>query len=349
MKKFLVSTATAYGYDSDDNLLFVGNTLLDSSIETTLSNTDVRAGQGNKLQYIYYHTAEMNITINDAQFSLEFLALNTGSNITTGANIWDTETVTVVNGAGSVSGIPLGITGNTLYGWVTDKDDNTQRVTFTGSSFNMADSTYNGDVCVRYYTNNAAARQVTIYADMLPSTVRLVLEAQLCSSDATTNRIGTVLIEVPKASMTGAFTLSMTPDSVAQTPLSVRALASEVKTGGCTSNRAIYATITEILYDTNWYDNVTALAIDGGDFALAAGGTKNLRVFAVPNDGSASFLVDNTKLTFSSDNTDDVSVSPAGVVTAESGATTGNTATIKATITEKDTIDANVVVTIVAE
>ena len=54
MKKFLVSTADVYGYDSNDNLLFVGKTLLDSSIETTLSNTDVRAGKGNQLQYIYY-------------------------------------------------------------------------------------------------------------------------------------------------------------------------------------------------------------------------------------------------------------------------------------------------------
>ena len=79
MKKFLVSTADVYGYDSNDNLLFVGKTLLDSSIETTLSNTDVRAGKGNQLQYIYYHTAEMNVTINEAQFSLAFLALNTGS------------------------------------------------------------------------------------------------------------------------------------------------------------------------------------------------------------------------------------------------------------------------------
>ena len=108
MKKFLVSTADVYGYDSNDNLLFVGKTLLDSSIETTLSNTDVRAGRGNQLQYIYYHSAEMNITVNEAQFSLDFLALNTGSAITTGANIWTEESVTVTNGAGTVTeGTPL--------------------------------------------------------------------------------------------------------------------------------------------------------------------------------------------------------------------------------------------------
>ena len=49
MKKFLVSTADVYGYDSNQNLVIFGKTLLDSSIETTLGNTDVRAGRGNQL------------------------------------------------------------------------------------------------------------------------------------------------------------------------------------------------------------------------------------------------------------------------------------------------------------
>ena len=54
-KEFLVSVADVYGYDANDVLLFVGKTSLDTSIETTLSNTDVRAGKGNQLQYIYTH------------------------------------------------------------------------------------------------------------------------------------------------------------------------------------------------------------------------------------------------------------------------------------------------------
>lgn len=349
MKKFLVSTANVYGYDSDDNLLFTGTTLMDSSIETTLSNTDVRAGQGNQLQYIYYHTAEMNITINEAQFSLNYLALNVGSDITTGADVWTTETVEVINGAGTVQGTPLGVSGTTLYGWVTDKDDNVERVTFSGSSFAMADSSYTGKVCVRYYANNAAAKQITVYADMLPSTIRLVMEAQLCSSDSTTNRIGTLQVEVPKAAMTGAFTLSMTPDSVAQTPLSVRALSTQVNEGGCTANRPIYATITEILFSTHWYDNVIALAIEGGDTTLPATGTKTLKVFAIPNDGGAAFLVKPTELTYSSDDTEVATVDTTGIITVVSGATPGATATIKATVTDRPDIDANIVITVASE
>lgn len=36
-KKFVVSVADAYGYDENDNLLFRGITLLDSSIATKLT------------------------------------------------------------------------------------------------------------------------------------------------------------------------------------------------------------------------------------------------------------------------------------------------------------------------
>ena len=342
MKKFLVSTADVYGYDSNDNLLFVGKTLLDSSIETTLSNTDVRAGKGNQLQYIYYHTAEMNITINEAQFSLEFLALNTGSSIETGANIWTEESVTITNGAGNVTkGTPLAIQTQTIYGWVTKEDGTVERVAFNGANFTLADSSYNGTVCVRYYTNDAAARKVTVYADMLPSTIRLVMVGTLASSDSTTNQIGTVQIEVPRASMTGAFTLSMTPDAVAQTPLSVRALASTKAAGGCEGNRPIYATITEKINGAKWYDNVIALAIKGGDFDLAKGTSKSLQVYAIKNDGSAAFLAPVGGITFTSSETSKATVE-GGIV---SGVAAGSS-TIKATITEVPEIDANVVVTV---
>lgn len=345
MKKFLVSTADVYGYDSNDNLLFVGKTLLDSSIETTLSNTDVRAGKGNQLQYIYYHTAEMNITVNEAQFSLDFLALNTGSPIVTGADIWTEESVTITGGAGAVTkGTPLAVQTQTVYGWVTKEDGSVERVAFNGANFTLADSSYEGTVCVRYYTNDASARKVTINADMLPSTIRLVMVGTLASSDATTNKIGTVQIEVPRASMTGAFTLSMTPDSVAQTPLSVRALASTKSTGGCDGNRPVYATITEKIDGANWYDGVIALAIEGGDFDLAINATKALQVYAIKNDGTAAFLAPISGITFATSEQSKATVA-GGLVT---GVAAG-TSTIKATITEVPSIDANVVVTVISE
>ena len=346
MKKFLTSAADVYGFDENDNLLFVGKTLLDSSIEATLSNTDVRAGKGNALQYIYYHSAELNIAVTEAQWSLEFLSLNVGSAITTGANVFNEETVTLTKGKGAVTGTPLTFSTQTIYGWVSipdGSDTKVERVEFDGKNFQITDTNYDGNVCVRYYNRNAAARQIVIDSDMTPSVIKLVMEANLNSSDKTTNRIGKVEIMVPRASMTGAFTISMTPDAVASTPLNVRALASTVSTGGCAGNKSIYATITEVIDNANWYDNVDALAVVGGDFTLAADATKLLDVRAVPTTGAA-FKPDYDDLTFSVvDGTITVNNTNGATKGTVTGAAGGGT--VKVTITSKPEIDVTVKVT----
>lgn len=349
MKKFLVSTANVYGYDSNGNELFRGVSMLDTSIETSLSNTDVRGGQGNKLLYVYYHTAEMNITVNNAEFSLDFLALNVGSNITIGADMFIDETVEVTNGTASVSKtIPLAFDTTTAYGYVSLPNvDAIQKVEFAGNAFTLTGdyANYTGDVCVRYYGNEITAREVTVYADMLPANIRLVMEAKLCSSDATTNQIGTVQVIVPRASMTGAFTLSMTPDSVASTPLNVRALAYEKTqaTGGCEGNKPIYAEIIERIDNQNWYDNVKALAIEGGDITMKVGNEENLKVYAMREDGTAPFLAPVSGLTFSSEDADTVAVNGSAITAVKAGTTS-----IKATITEIPEVNATIFVTVEA-
>lgn len=341
MKKFLVSTADVYGYDSSSNLVIVGKTLLDSTIETTLGNTDVRAGRGNQLQYIYYHTAEMNINISDAQWNLDFLANQVGSSIATGSNIYTEETITLsAGGNGSVVGTPLAVSGTTVYGWATLDDGSVQRVTFSTKAFVISGGAENDVVCVRYYALNSAARSLTIPANIVPSILRLVLVAQLASSDASTNIIGEVQIEVPRASLTGAFTISLTPDGVASTPLAVRALASNDAFTGCTT-APTYAKINEILYNTNWYDSVIALSIEGGDFSLAALATRTLVVRAIPLSGAA-FIPPVADLTFSSATVGAATISGVGLVT---GVASG-TSLLKVTITAKTAIDANVVVTV---
>lgn len=341
MKKFLVSTADVYGYDGDQNLVITGKTLLDSSIETTLGNTDVRAGRGNQLQYVYYHTAEMNINISDAQWNLDFLANQVGQSIATGANIYTEENVTLgVAGAGVVLGTPLAVSGTTIYGWVTQEDGTVTRVTFTGSNFTLAGGAQNEVVCVRYYALNSAVRSLTIPSNFVPSILRLVLVAQLASSDSSTNIIGEVQIEVAKATLNGAFTISLTPDGVASTPLVARALAANAAWAGCSADPT-YAKINEVIYNTNWYDNVIALSIEGGDFALVDPATKQLVVRAIPQSGSA-FIPPVADLTFSSATVGTATINSAGLVTTVAA----GTSLLKASITAKPAIDANVVVTV---
>jgi hypothetical protein len=355
-KKFLTSVANAYLYnDADGTLLAYGKTLLDSSIETTLGNTDVRGGRGNQLQYVYYHTAEMNITISDAQWNLAFLAETVGSDITLSTvNIFEEETVTLsAPGVGTlVSGTAIyvpGSTSNIIYGWATLADGTVVKATFsTAQAFTLAGSAgaTSEEVCVRYYALDTGARSITINSNILPSIVHLVLEAQLNSSDSTTNQIGTVQIDIPKATLNGAFSISMTPDGVASTPISARALATEDTTSAACDNVPYYATIKEIITAANWYDDVIAIAIEGGDFsqAMAVTGT-TLHVWAVPSVG-LPFLapVTGTGITFASGSTGVATITAnAGVIT---NVATG-TSLLHATITSKPAIDSAVTLTVV--
>src|SRR5512139_908880 len=95
IKKFLTSVADVFGYDNNDNLLFVAKTLLDSSIEVSLGSAPVRGGRGNQLQYIYYHTAEMKFTLTETQWNLEMLGATTGGQYDMG-NYYVQENVSVV-------------------------------------------------------------------------------------------------------------------------------------------------------------------------------------------------------------------------------------------------------------
>ena len=336
MSKFLTSVANVYGYTQDDQLLFAGKTMLDSSIETSLSNTDVRAGQGNQLQYIFYHTAEFKSTITEAQFNLDFIALNTGGQVTVGAKMFLEESVTLSAGAGTVAGTPIVIDGAIVYGWVTFPDGGTERVVFTGKTFTTARTTSDELVCVRFYNLDSSAKEVKINANMMPKTIKLVMETMLCSSDESTTKIGTVQIIIPKASLTGAFTLDMKPDAVSSTPLTIRALAYSETGGGCSGTEPLYARIVEKLFGTHWYDDVDALAVVGGDFVLGSTLTKQLQIKALPSVGSA-FAPPLNELTFAGTG---VTCSASGLVT---GAVGGGTVLVS--VTAKPTIEITIKVT----
>jgi hypothetical protein len=167
----------------------------------------------------------------------------------------------------------------------------------------------------------------------------LVLEAQLNSSEDVSNKIGVVQVDIPKATLTGSFSIAMTPDGVASTPLSARALASSSLTTAACSNIPVLAKIIEVLDSANWYDNVIGLSIEGGDFALVHPATKLLSIWAIPETGSA-FKPPVADLTFASSVDTKATVSAVGLV--ESLDATGDT-TIKVSITAKTAVNANVI------
>lgn len=237
IKTFLTSVADVDAYDENQNIVFTSKTLLDSSVDVKLGSTPIRGGKGSQLLFVYYHTNEMTIQLSDTQFNLAMLGSTQGSDVTTGNDIYTSETITLTSGGGgTVSGTPLAISGTTVYGWVKQLDGSTERVTFTGSTFSSSSGTSGDVVCVTYYVENAASTSITIPANAIPKVLRLVMRAQLNSGDESANVIGEVQFIVPKATLSGAFNIAMKSDGVSTTPLSAMALASEDLTTAACSN-----------------------------------------------------------------------------------------------------------------
>jgi hypothetical protein len=337
--KFIFGVANAYLYDEENNVIAQSKTLVDSSINAAIQNVDIRGGQGNPLLARYFHSPEASITLNDTQWNLNFLAKVVGGNVSTGKNVYEEEVVTLgADGVGTVTGTPLAVTGTDVVGWCVNADGDEEKVDFTSKNFTPTGGAEGDVVTIRYYMLDAAARTMTISANFIPAIARLVLEAQLFSSEASTNKIGTVLFEFPRVQLSGGFSVSLTADGVSSTPLEAMALA--YTPAG--STEAVLGYVTERVTGTTWYSNVKALAIEGGDFGLTTGQTKQLVVYAIPSDGGAAFRVPvMSDLTFSSSTVGAATVNAAGLVTFVAAGTT----TVKATITEKASVDANVVVT----
>ena len=323
-KKFLVGVGNVYAYNkATSDLLFTSKAMLDTSIEVSTDSTNINGGQGNPLQFIYFHTPEMSLTLTDTQFNLEMIAANVGSTIVTGDDVWTEETVTLGGGgAGSVTGTPI-VTPDetsTIYGWVTQSDGTTTRVTFTGQGFTLAGGTSGEDVCVRFYETDSAARSVTINANFIPSSVRLVIDAQLASGDSSdisgSSIIGKVQFEIDTAQLSGSQSIEMSSSGVSTTPLTAMALASSA-VGGCTGS-GVYGAIKEIINSANWYDNVQFLAVANDPVELTHPDTEQLIVWAIPSTGASFQVPDLTSLTFVSGTPAVATVSVGSLVTSVS-------------------------------
>lgn len=352
IRKFLTSSADVFGYDESDNLILTGKTLLDSSIEVSLGSSPVRGGRGNQLQYVYYHTGEMKIALSDTQWNLAFLGATIGADVVTSNNVYKEETVVLDGaGSGSVTDTPLAFTGSTLYGWATSPAGVTERITFTVKAFTVAaGAAASGQSwCIRYYALNAASTSVKVNANIIPKVMKLVMETQLNSADVSTNKIGIVQIIVPTATLSGAFTISMKSDGVANTPLTASALAytDSLSTGYGCSTTPYYAKLIEIIDAANWYDNVIALSIAGGDRTMGNNTTTTLVVWAIPSSGAA-FKPDPALLDF---NLVGVPTATGTTVGLHTGIVTSlgvdGDAVIKANITAVPAIDTTVTITVV--
>ena len=112
----------------------------------------------------------------------------------------------------------------------------------------------------------------------------------------------------------------------------------------CTTN-SIYIISCTINYGTSTPTNPTSISISPSSIELAPGGSKNLAVNYTPSSANQNKDVTWTRYSGSSN----ITVTSEGVVSVASNATAGNTAVIRATLTNLSSIYAQCTVTVVEQ
>ena len=316
--------------------IFTSKTLQESGISISVTAEDIRGGLSNPLLGRYFHDSILEANITDALFNLQYLALNVGGEVVVGGSSLVTETVTAGNGSLTVQGTPVAFGAAGTVGWYTPAgQEDWAPLTFEGKVATV-DVTSGSDYCVRYNADDSSIQEFVVPSAIIPSEVHLVMTYPLFAGGtspeaiSTSSQVGELIVDIPRFQFAGNVELSLTSSGAATSNLSGSALASYT-TANC-NDMGTYGTVKQKIYGGNWYDELTTIAVDGGNFSIANGAKKTLKVIGIFKNGTG--ILDNSKLTFTSGQSSTASVDNKGVVT---GAAAGST-NITITVTGKTSI-----------
>ena len=334
-------------------IIVTSKTLTDSGINFSVTAEDIRGGKANAILGKYFHDTAMELTLTDALFSLEYLALNVGGTITAGSNVFKTEQYTIATADTIITQETPQMFGSVgTIGWVSiaGKDEWT-KVTFDPDTktATLAGLSVGTTVCVKYIHTDASAEQFIVSSAFIPDQVHAVLTLPLFkatvgadASYTSSSKVGEVQVDIPNFLLAGAQELSLSSSGAATTALSGSALASYTGNEGCDAD-GYYAILKQVTYNKDEWADVKAIVIADSDIDLAPAETQTLEVYALYSGVKAPRLIENSKLTFTS--SDDTY--------AEVGANTGivkgiadGSANIEVVVTGHSDLNAMCVVTV---
>ena len=250
----------------------------------------------------YFHDSNMQVTLVDAMFDLQYMALSLGVPLESGGlSVKEEELTAGVDGSVTASETPVAFTGS-MIGWYKKPADSEWSIgTFTGSKMAISGASQNDVYCVKYFYINENARSITIKSQYVPSELHVVIMNDLYAGDVGTQsdatRYGRLITDIPRLQMDGNQTLNLAASSAATINLTGSALA--VLSGDTCEEDPYYGTMTEEIYGAKWQDDVVALAVENSDIELAKSASETLIVRAVFGAGMASQRKDNSNFTFS--------------------------------------------------
>lgn len=320
-----VGTITLFNKATGD-IILRSNTLVDSGINFTTTAEDIRGGLANKLLAQYFHDSAMSLTLNDAMFNLQYLALNVGGTITVGGDIMKSEQVVANEGNFTVSEVPQSFMNLGTIGWYSPVGaDEWTKVTFDGAQASA--NVKAGDaLCVRYVATDESIEQFVVSAAFVPDQCYALLTLPLFKGTKTedyssSSRAGEVQVEIPSFLLNGTQELSLSASGAATTSLSGNALAVMDGSEGCDGD-GYYAKLKQITFNKDEFADVKAIAVADSVVTIAPTTEQPLEVIALYGGNVAPRQLSNSKLTFTSKDEAVATVDVDGIVTGVAEGTT---------------------------
>ena len=327
-----------------ERLVASANTLIDSGITIGLSFEDIRAGQRNKLYGRYAHTSTFDLKLTDAMFNLEYLAMNTGSDISLGGDVMVDEELTSTSKKIKLSQTAVAISGSKVYAYAKKSGTDNVYDKYAVSEANEIEVPADGTYCIRYMYTNDLASKMTVKANFIPKTLTLILEANLYSGGScdieTSTLAGKVTIKVPRFMLNGSQELSLTASGVANTAIEGTALASGC--AGC-SGDGVYAEIIQVMANRTVENGFTGIVVEDAVREASKGDKLELNVYACPVD-AAPIKLNNDQFTVAASGTGYTYANGIVTITEQAAGTVTVEVTAKAPLDSLPTASLNVTI-----
>ena len=286
MRKFLASVGNAKLLGKvNGELQHIADvrTLTESTLSFSNTQEEIRAGEGAQLMGRFSHDSGMTVTLTDAMFDLNYIALQVGAAIEGNQTAFYSEEFTIaatgetektLSKTAQPIGNACGL--NEVFCWIREKGCNADVAwkgvkVATGNKINVSE--YAGkSICVEYFVNKPEARGLSVKANFIPAELILILTTKLFAGDAnapeTGKPVGSITVKVPRFSLDGTFDLSMAMSAAATMSLAGTALA--VDDGSC-DGAGIYAEIVEVETNSNASTGLKEVVIDPDDLSTLLG------------------------------------------------------------------------------
>lgn len=352
MEQFIIPSVgkTTLIDPSTYDIIVEGQTNTDTEFDFSITEEEIRGGFLAGLLGKIFHSPTLNVSITDALYSQEYIALSVGSGIEIGGDAIELVEATVgANGTIDVSPkVPRDFMNQGTIGWYTLAGKNDwNKVTFVGNVATVSGLEEGEKVCVKINTAHDSMTTVNIPSAFIPAETILILTLPLfrARQDKVYNKsqqAGEIQVPIGRFQLNGAQTLSLNMTGASTMSLSGTATVDFTGNTTCSGDSGIYAKWKQIIYNQDEKDLYSNIVVSNSDIELTGAETETLNVLGIGKGLTAPKLIDNSKLTFTADGTS-ATVDNNGVVKVKTG--TGQTV-IDVVYTGETRLSAKAVVTV---